>query len=113
MARGEYGLQGAPKMTIFHQGLTLFPLTPEVLAARPDFDPWRYDALIFQRYGAGGPGWIDFEGKRRAVPLIRNVYRRGDAFYYWDAMGDALAGSRGIAIVRDGRVVETFGIAIS
>lgn len=100
-------------MTLSHQGLTLLPLTPEVLAARPDFDPWRHDALMFQHYGAAGPGWIDFEGKRRSVPLIRDVYRQGDVFYYWDTMGDALAGSRGIAIVRDGRVVETFGIALS
>lgn len=113
MARGEYGLQGVQKRAIFHQGLTLFPLTPEVLAARPDFDPWRYDAALFQRYGAGGPSWIDFEGKRQPVPLIRDVYHQGDVFYYWDTMRDALAGSRGIAIVRDGRVVQTFGMAIS
>ena len=113
MARGEYGLQGAPKMTLSHQGLTLFPLTSEVIASRPDLDPWRHDTLMFQRYGADGPYWIDFEGKRCPRPLIRDVYRQGDAFYYWDTMSDALAGSRGVAIVRDGRVVETFGIAIS
>jgi hypothetical protein len=90
---------------IVYQGLTLYPLTPSVIAVRPDLDPWQRDELIIQR---GGGGWIGFDGTRHPARLIRSVGRPDDAFYYWDGPWGALSGSRGIAIVRDDRVIETF-----
>jgi len=94
---------------INYQGLTLYPLTPDVIAARPDLDPWQRDELILRR----GGGWIDFEGKQHPARLIRSICRPGDALYYWDGPWGVLSGSRGIAIVRDGRVIETFTTIVS
>ena len=99
-----------PLRLIRHQGLTLYPLTPDVIAARPDLDPWQRDELVLQR---GGGGWIDFEGKQHPVRLIRNVCRPNDALYYWDGPWGVLSGSHGIAVVRDGRVIETFATVMS
>ncbi len=91
-----------------HQGLTLYPLTPDVIAARPDLDPWQRDEHVLRR-----GGWIDFEGKQQPVRLIRSVCRPGDALYYWDGPWGVLSGSSGIAIVRDGHVIETFTTVVS
>jgi hypothetical protein len=96
--------------SIVYQGLTFHPLTPHVLAARSDLDPQRHDVVILQQ---GGRGWIDFEGRQHHARLIRDVYRQGDALYYWDELGSSLSGSRGIAIVRDGQVIEMFTTVIS
>jgi len=90
-------------------GRTLHPLTPDVIAAQPDLDPWQRDELVLQR----GGGWIDFEGKQHHPRLIRHVCRPGDALYYWDGPWGVLSGSRGIAIVRDERVIETFTTVVS
>jgi len=79
---------------IKYQGLTLYPLTPEVIVTHPDLDPPRHDELILQR---GSP-----------ARLIRDVCQSSDALYYWDGPWRVLSGSRGIAIVRDGHVIETF-----
>jgi hypothetical protein len=87
----------------------LHPLTPDVIAAQPDLDPWQRDERVLQR----GGGWIDFEGKQHPPRLIRRVCRPGDALYYWDGPWGVLSGSRGIAIVRDGRVIETFTTVVS
>lgn len=95
---------------IEHQGLRLYPLTPDLIAARPDLDPLRRDEMILRR---GGMGWVDLEGNRRPAWLIRDVCRPGDALYYWDGPWGALSGSRGIAVVRDGRVVETFATVMA
>src|ERR1700730_15388531 len=97
---------------IVYQGLTLHPLTPNVIAVRPDFDPQRHDAIAALTLQRGG-GWIDPEGRRQPPRLIRDVYRQGDALYYWDELGSALSGSRGIAIVRDGHVIDMFTTVIS
>jgi hypothetical protein len=96
--------------TIVHEGLTLHPLTPAVIAARPDFDPWQRDEAILQR---GGGGWIDFDGRQHPAKLIRSVCRPGDSLYYWDGPWGVLSGSSGIAVVRDGRVIETFTLWVS
>lgn len=87
----------------------LHPLTPDVIVAQPDLDPWQRDELVLQH----GGGWIDFEGKQHSPRLIRRVCRPGDALYYWDGPWGVLSGSRGIAIVRDGRVIETFTTVVS
>jgi hypothetical protein len=92
------------------RGRTLHPLTPDVIAAQPDLDPWQRDELILQR---NGEGWIDFEGNHQPARLIRRVCRPGDALYYWDGPWGVLSGSRGIAIVREGRVIETFTTVMS
>jgi hypothetical protein len=94
---------------IHHEGLTLHPLTPALIAARPDFDPWRHDEQILQH----NSGWTDFEGRKQPARLIRRACRPGDALYYWDGPWGALTGSAGIAIVRDGRVIEMFTLWIS
>ena len=94
---------------IKHQGLTLYPRTPAVIAARPDLDPWQRDERILRL----GGGWIDFEGKQHPVRLIRSTCQPGDALYYWDGPWGVLSGSCGIAIVRDGHVIETFTTAVS
>jgi hypothetical protein len=115
MARGEYGRNdNRPSNAIVHEGLTLYPLTPSVIAAKPDLDPRLRDDSIIQQ-GSDAPGWIDFEGRRHPPRLIRDGYRQGDEFYYWDDLGYAgpLSGSRGIAIVRNGRVIDTFMTIIS
>jgi len=96
--------------TIFHEGLALHPLTPDFIATHPTFDPWRRDEAILAR---GEAGWVDFEGKRQPPRLIRRVCRPGDDLYYWDGPWGALSGSSGIAVVRDGRVVETFTIWVA
>ena len=95
---------------IKHQGLTFYPLTPAVIAACPDLDPWQRDERILRH---GGGGWIDFEGKQHPVRLIRNVCRPSDALYYWDGPWGVLSGSRGIAIVRDRHVIETFTTVVA
>ena len=97
--------------TIFHDGLALHPLTPDVIAAHPEFDPWQRDEGIL-RQGADA-GWIDFGGRRQPPQLIRRVCRPGDALYYWNGPWGVLSGSSGIAVVRDGRVIETFTIMVS
>jgi hypothetical protein len=99
----------AQDASISYQGLTLLPLTSAALASRPDLDPWRRDAIVLQR----GGGWVDFDGRRHAPRLVRDVYRPGDAFYYWDGPWGVLSGSRGIAVVRGGQVVETFTTVMS
>ncbi len=95
---------------IKYQGLTLYPLTLDVITARPDLDPWRRDEQLLRH---GGGGWIDFEGKQHPVRLIRSVCRPDDALYYWDGPWGVLAGSRGIAVVRGGRVIEAFTTVVS
>jgi hypothetical protein len=96
-------------VTIQHEGLTLHPLTPDVIHARPEFDPWQHDESILRNRS----DWIDFEGKRQPPRLIRSVCRPGDSIYYWDGPWGVLSGSSGIAVVRDGRVIDTFTIWIS
>jgi hypothetical protein len=86
-------------MASAQDGLILHPLTPAVIAARPEFDPWQHDEGIL-RIGGGGR-------------LIRDVCRPNDALYYWDGPWGALSGSSGIAVVRDGRVVEHFTLWVS
>jgi len=95
---------------INHQGLILYPLTPGVIATRPDLDPWQRDEKILHRDGGG---WTDFEGRQHPVRLIRSVCQPSDALYYWDGPWGVLSGSCGIAVVRDGRVVETFTTVMS
>lgn len=97
-------------MTIQHEGLTLHPLTPDVIRAHPQFDPWQRDELILRNRNGG---WIDFEGRRRPPRLIRSVCRPDDALYYWNGPWGVLSGSSGIAIVRDGHVIDTFTIMVS
>jgi len=94
---------------IRHQGLTLYPLTPEVIAAQPDLDPWQRDEQILRH----SSGWIDFSGNRHPARLIRSACQPGDALYYWDGPWGTLSGSRGIAVVREGQVIETFTTLMS
>lgn len=94
---------------IQHEGLTLYPLTQYVIAKHPDLDPWRRDELVRHR----GRGWINLDGKQEAPRLIRNVCLPTDSLYYWDGPWSALSGSKGIAVVRDGRVVEMFTTWVS
>jgi len=93
--------------TILHQGLTLQPLTADVVARLPDLDPNTYDAMAVNN------AWIDFSGNRRPAKLISQAYRPGDEFYYWDGPWGMLSGSRGIAVVRHGVVVATFTTLVS
>ena len=74
---------------IHHDGLTLRPLTMQVITLYPGLDP----------------AWM----AKRIAPL----YRPGDAIYYWDGPWGALSGSRGLALVRRGRVVERFTTLVS
>jgi hypothetical protein len=92
---------------IYYDGLTLKPLTTNVVARLSDLDPARRDAI------ATDAAWIDFDGNRRPAKLIRDVHQPGDALYYWDGPWGVLAGSRGIAVVRRGNVVETFTTVVS
>lgn len=117
-ARGHYGnnflvkawrTRGQTPAVLHYEGLTLRPLTADVVARLPDLDPVRHDVAI----SATGTGWIDFAGNRQAPRLIRDVYQPGDTFYYWDGPWAALAGSRGIAVVRRGIVVDTFQTVVS
>jgi hypothetical protein len=96
---------------ISYDGLTLYPLTPDVIAKNPDFDPWQHDEKILSL--GDQAGWINFEGSREPPRLIRRVCRPDDALYYWDGPWGVLSGSSGIAVVRDGRVVEAFTIWMS
>lgn len=82
---------------IRHEGLTLRPLSPQDAADQV--------ASLSQMQG---DGWIDFEGRRRLRPRLLDVYRPGDVIYAWDGPWGMLAGSCGVAIVRNGNVVETF-----
>lgn len=74
---------------IHHDGLTLRPLTMQVIALHPGLDP----------------AWL----ATRIAPL----YQPGDAIYYWDGPWGTLSGSRGLALVRRGRVVERFTTLVS
>jgi hypothetical protein len=103
---GPPNVSGDPEM-IYHEGLVLHPLTRNVVTRWPDLDPARHDA-----FATASPGWLDFNGRRQPPKLISAVYLPGDSFYYWDDIR-VLAGSRGIAVVRGGQVVETFGTAVS
>jgi hypothetical protein len=93
---------------IKHEGLELHRLTPAVIAAHPEFDPWRRDESALR-----SPGWIDAEGRRQPPRLIRNVCQPTDALYYWNGPWGVLSGSSGIAVVRGGHVIETFTIWVS
>lgn len=95
---------------INHQGLALYPLTQDVIARLPDLDPWRRDEQILQQ---DSNGWTDLEGRQHPPRLIRALCQPSDALYYWDGPWGVLSGSRGIAIVRDGHVIETFTAVIS
>lgn len=113
-ARGSYRnvfaktrLGSAAPSVIYYEGFTLKPLTTDVVARMSDLDPARRDAI------ATGAAWIDFDGNRRPAKLIRDVFQPGDALYYWDGPWGMLAGSRGIAVVRRGAVVETFTTMMS
>ena len=113
-ARGSYRnvfararLGGAAPSVIHYEGMALRPLTAEVVARMSDLDPARRDAT------ATGRAWIDFDGNRRPAKLIRDVFQPGDALYYWDGPWGFLTGSRGIAVVRGGTVVETFTTMMS
>lgn len=88
---------------ILHEGRTLRPLTPDVIRKKPDFDPWQHDERILRNQL---PGW----DRSR---LIRNVCRPNDDLYYWDGPWGVLSGSCGIAVVRDGHVVDTFTLWVS
>lgn len=94
---------------ITYEGLTFHPLTSTVINAHPDLDPWKRDELVLQR----GGGWIDMEGRQHPAKLIRSVCQPGDQLYFWNGPWGTLAGSKGIAIVRNGRVVETFTTIVS
>lgn len=100
---------GAAPPVVYHEGLVLRPLTASVVARLPDLDPTRRDAMV----EATNAGWIDFDGNRQPPRLIRDVFEPSDAIYYWDGPWGVLAGSRGIAVVRRGVVVETFTTLIS
>lgn len=110
----EQAAQGPIEMVagepITYEGLTFHPLTSTVINAHPDLDPWRRDELVLQR---GGGGWIDMEGRQQPAKLIRSVCQQGDQLYFWNGPWGTLSGSRGIAIVRNGRVVETFTTLVS
>jgi hypothetical protein len=98
---------------IVHEGRTLFPLTPKVIAEKPDLDPVQHDARILRGGGREG-GWINPRtGEVHPPRLIRQICRPDDALYYWDGPWGGLSGDRGIAIVRDGRVVEQFFTLLS
>ncbi len=114
--RGRYGnnlLGRTPRVgeqpVIYHDGLVLRPLTPDVAVRFPDIDPARRDAAV----AATNAAWIDFQGNRQPARLLRDVCQPGDVLYYWDGPWAALAGSRGIAVVRRGVVVETFTTVVS
>jgi hypothetical protein len=94
---------------IQHDGLTLHPLTSDIIRRRPEFDPWQRDEQVLR----SGRGWIDFDGTEQPPRLIRSVCRPGDSIYYWDGPWGVLSGSSGIAVVRDGRVIDTFTIWVS
>jgi hypothetical protein len=89
---------------INHQGLTLYPLTPDVIATRPDLDPWQRDEQILHHRGGGG--WTDLGGRQHPARLIRSVCQPSDALYYWDGPWGVLSGSRGIAVVHDRHVLS-------
>lgn len=105
-------VSGAAPPIIYYEGLTLYPLTPRVIAEHPDLDPWNRDEILISQ-GRDAPGWIDFEGRRHPPKLIRQVCLPDDDFYYWDGPWGVLSGSRGIAVVRRGAVVETFTTLMS
>jgi hypothetical protein len=88
--------------TIDYEGLSLRPLSPEDAAEQ-----------VVALSHAPGDGWIDFEGRRQRRPRLLDVYRPGDVIYYWDGPWGVLSGSRGIAVVRNGNVVETFTTMVS
>jgi hypothetical protein len=88
---------------IRHEGRTLQPLTPDVIRNKPDFDPWQHDESVLRNQL---PGWP-------RPRLIRSACRPGDDLYYWDGPWGDLSGSCGIAVVRDGHVVDTFVLWIS
>ncbi len=87
---------------INHEGLTLRPMSPEDAAEQV--------ATLAQFQG---DGWIDFQGRRQGRPRLLDVYRPGDVIYYWDGPWSVLSGSRGVAVVRNGNVVETFTTMVS
>lgn len=93
---------------IYRQGLALHPLTPAVIATHPDLDPWRHDETSLQH-----SGWVDFEGQQHPPRLIRRVCRPHDDLYYWDGPWGTLSGSRGIAVVRHGQVIDMFTTVMS
>jgi hypothetical protein len=100
---------GEASPVIHHDNLVLRPLTPDVIARLSDLDPVRRDARVKAVNGA----WIDFCGNRQPVRLVSDVCQPGDTLYYWDGPWGVLAGSRGIAVVRHGVVVETFTTLVS
>ncbi len=110
--RGHYGndlraRRRSSGKAIRYAGRVLRPLTADVVARLPDLDPAR------RPYNRTSSAWIDLDGVPRPRPRFHDVYRPGDAIYYWDGPWGALSGSRGIAIVRDGAVVETFTTMMS
>ena len=96
-------------MTIVSRGVVFHPLTRDVMDAHPDLDPVQHDARLVEE-GTDDTGWADSEGRRSPTRFVRDVYQQRDEFYYWDDLEVAvpLLGSRGIAIVRNGRVIATF-----
>jgi hypothetical protein len=112
LGRGHYGndlfAKRRPRgQVIRYAGMVLRPLTTDVVVRLPDLDPTR------QPQDRTNNVWIDLDGIPRPRPLFRDIYRPGDAIYYWDGPWGALSGSRGIAIVRDGVVVEAFTTMMS
>lgn len=106
--RGHYKVGSAAESVIYHEGHVLRPLTTDVVMRMPDLDPAQRDAAA-----ASSPGWLDFSGRRQPAKLIRDVWQPGDMLYYWDGPWGMLSGSRGIALVWRGRVVETFTTIVS
>ena len=86
--RPSPNVSGEAMPVIYHEGLTLRPLSPNEAAE-------------------------EVVGLALLGPRLLSVYRPGDVLYYWDGPWGVLAGSRGIAIVRRGAVVETFTTLIS
>ena len=98
---------------IVHEGRTLYPLTPKVIAEKPDLDPMQHDARIL-RSGRREGGWINpTTGEVHPPRLIREICRPDDALYYWDGPWGGLSGDRGIAVVRNGQVIEQFFTLLS
>ena len=101
----------APVIT--HEGRTLYPLTPQVIDEKPDLDPVQHDHRILQS-GRREGGWINPRtGEVHPPRLIREICRPDDALYYWDGPWGGLSGDRGIAIVRNGQVIEQFFTLLS
>jgi hypothetical protein len=81
-------VSGNASAVIYHEGLVLRPLSPDEAAEQ-------------------------VVALERSLGRLLKIFRPGDVLYFWDGPWGVLSGSRGIAIVRHGVVVETFTTMVS